>query len=49
MPSATPGAATPWIIAALICWKWLSDWGTVRVVMRATVDSGTDAPLAVRT
>jgi hypothetical protein len=43
-PCATPGMATPWMVALLSCWKWLSDSGTVLVTMLATVDSGTSAP-----
>ena len=44
----TPGMATPWIVALLSCWKWLSDSGTVLVKTVATVDSGTSVPSPVR-
>ena len=41
-------ALTPEIVAAFICWKWLSVCGTVLSVMDATVDRGTLSPAAVR-
>ena len=36
------------MVALLSCWKWLSDSGTVLVVIVAMVDSGTGVPSDVR-
>ena len=48
-PTVRPGNGTPGRVAELSCWKLVSalgctDWPTV-----ATLDSGTSAPVLVRT